>query len=82
MFVGSNFDWFIKTFLLAMVGVTERAIELPFNDKLLALSFDHEGFHALTTSSLITTLQNNGFPVLKIKRKFAELTFKERGLDR
>jgi hypothetical protein len=72
MLVSTKLDWLINTFLLAVIRVTVRAIELPFDDKILALTLDHDVFNALSTGSLTTTDQIYGFSVLKIKRNFAE----------
>ena len=82
LFGRSEFDWLLKTFWRTMIRVTQRAIELTFYDKLLALTFDHLSFDTLTASSFTTTHQINGFPVLKIEGKFTKLTFKDRLLER
>ncbi len=55
MYVCRKFDRLLKTFGRTMIRVAVRTIELAFDDKLLALTFDHLSFHALTTCCFITT---------------------------
>jgi hypothetical protein len=75
MLVCTKLDRLIKTFFLAVIRVTVRAIELPFDDKILVLTLDHDVFNALTAGNFTTTYQINRFPVFKIERKFTERTF-------
>ena len=82
MLICTYLDRFIIIDLCTVIGVTERTIELTFDDEFLALTFDHNSFHALTASNFFTTLQLYWLSVLKIERKFAELTFKDWQLDR
>ena len=51
MLVSAKLDWLIETVMSTVIRVTERAFELPFDDKFLALTLDHQCFHALTASN-------------------------------
>jgi hypothetical protein len=78
MYVCRKFDRLLKTFGRTVIRVTVRTFELAFDDKLLALTFDHLSFHALTTCCLTTTDQINWLPVFKIELEFAKRTFQHR----
>ena len=54
MLVSAKLDWFVNAFLLTMIRVTKRAIELTFDDKFLALTVHHQCFHAITARSFST----------------------------
>ena len=82
MLICTYLDRFIIIDLCTVIRVTERTIELTFNDEFLALTFDHDSLHALSASNFFTTLQLYWLSVLKIERKFAELTFKDLQLER
>ena len=72
MLVCTYLNRFIIINLCTVIRVTERTIKLSFNDKILARTFDHEIFHALTASNFFTTLQLNWFSIFKIERKFTK----------
>ena len=61
-----------------VIRVTEGAFELAFDNKFLALTFDHLCFHTVTARSLTATHQINGLSVSKVELKLAERAFEER----
>ncbi len=67
MLICTYLDRFIIIDLCTVIRVTERTIELTFDDEFLALTFDHDSFHAFTTSNFFTTLQLYWLSVLKIE---------------
>ena len=54
--------------------MTEGAIKLSFDDKFLALTFDHECFNTLAAGNLMATNQINGLSIFEIEAQFAEST--------
>ena len=78
LLISNKLDRFFKTLVRAVIRVTEGAFELAFDNKFLALTFDHLSFHTVTACSLTTTHQINGFSVSKVELKLAERTFEER----
>jgi hypothetical protein len=81
MLISSKLDRFIETFRSTMIRVTERALELPFDNKFLALTFDHLCFYTFTASSLTAAHQINRLSVFKVELKLADRTFQERGFE-
>ena len=78
MFIRAELNWYLNTFWCTVIRVTEGAFELAFDNKFLALTFDHLCFHTVTACSLTATHQINGFSVSKVELKLAERTFEER----
>jgi hypothetical protein len=82
MLIRNELGGLIITFLLTMIRVTEWAIKLAFDDKLLAFTFDHERFNALTARNFTTTHHIDGLSNFEIEGQFAENTVQERWFDR
>ena len=54
MLVSAKLDWLVETVRCTVIRVTERAFELSFDDKFLALTLHHQCFHALTARNFST----------------------------
>ena len=71
-FVRTQLDWLNIVLLRAMIRITERALELSFDDEFLVLTFHHESFNAFTASSFLTTHQKNRLSIFEIEEMIAE----------
>ncbi len=55
LLISNKLSRFLVTFRCTVIRVTERAFELAFDDKFLALALDHLCFDALTARGLSAT---------------------------
>jgi hypothetical protein len=71
-FIRTQLDWLYIVLLRAMIRITERALELSFDDEFLVLTFHHDSFNAFTASSFLATHQNNRLSIFEIEEMVAE----------